>query len=96
MQSLIVVARLRPGVEAEVRELIAQGPPLDLQSSGLTRNTIYLSENEVVFLFEGPDAERVMHEFLNDPVASARLASWGHLIDGTPFMARREFDWQAS
>lgn len=95
MQSLIVVARLKPGAEAEARKLIAQGPPLDLQASGLTRNTIYLSEGEVVFLFEGPDADRVMHEFVNDPVASAQLATWGHLLDGSPFLARQEFDWRA-
>lgn len=94
MQSVVVVARLKPEAEAEARELINQGPPLNLPASGLTRNSVYLSEDEVIFLFEGPDAERVVHELVNDPVASAQFAAWGHLIEGTPFTARREFHWQ--
>lgn len=94
MQSLVVITRLKPGAEAEARELISQGPPLDLSASGLTRNSVYISEGEVIFLFEGPDAERVVHELVNDPVASAQFAAWGHLVEGTPFTAHREFHWQ--
>src|SRR5665647_2213983 len=95
MQSMIVVARLKPGAEAEARELIEQGPPYDMAASGLTHHSVFLSADEVIFLFEGPDAERVVHGMVNDPVASAQFATWAHLIEGTPFFVRREFDWWA-
>lgn len=95
MESLIVVARLKPGAEEEARELVAQGPPFDLAATDLARHSVYVSGDEVIFLFEGPGAEAVVESFVNDPVTSASFAVWGRLVEGTPHAARREFDWPA-
>lgn len=95
MESFVVVAPLKPNTQDQARDLIAQGPPMDLEASGLTRHSVYLSANEVIFLFEGPDAQRVVEGMVNDPVMSAQFSAWGPLLDGTPFTARRVFDWSA-
>src|ERR1035437_9699683 len=95
MQTMIVIARLKPGTEAEARALIEQGPPFDSAASGLTHHSVFLTADEVIFLFEGPDAEHVVHSLVNDPVASAQFSVWAPLLKTTPFVARREFDWRA-
>ena len=96
MESLVVVAHLKPDAYEEACALIKQGPPFDLENSGLTRNAVFCSPREVIFLFEGPDAEATVERMLNDPVVSARFSVWGHLIDGAPVRAVREFEWHAA
>lgn len=95
MESLVVVAHLKPDAYEEACALVKNGPPVPLADSGLTRNAVFCSHREVIFLFEGPDAEVIVQRMLNDPVASAQFSVWGHLIDGVPARAGLEFEWNA-
>lgn len=96
MESLVVVAHLKPDTYEEACALIKQGPPFNLENSGLTRNAVFCSPREVIFLFEGADAEGIVERMLNDPVASAQFSTWGRLIEGVPVRAVREFEWQVA
>jgi hypothetical protein len=51
MEQLAIVARLKSGAEPRARELIASGPPFDPAESGFDRHAVYLSVDEVVFVF---------------------------------------------
>ena len=57
MERLVLIASLKPGAEAAADDLIAAGPPFDLEKSGFERHAIYLSSGEAVFVFEGHEVE---------------------------------------
>ena len=55
MQRIAIVARLKPGAEERAAELIEGGPPFDARARGFERHAVYLSADEIVFVFEGPE-----------------------------------------
>jgi hypothetical protein len=89
-----VVAKLRPGSRARAEEIIAEGPPFALRLTGLRRHGVFLSEDAVVFVFEGPDVEHRLRSLVNDPTSSGAFSKWAPLLDGTPTLAREEFFWE--
>lgn len=93
MDRLVVTARLIPGSRGRAAELIAEGPPFDPKGSGFVSHGVYLSEEEVVFVFEGPSAEYLVRDIINDPVRAARFSAWAPLLDGFPHMARESWYW---
>lgn len=98
MRKLALIARLKPGVEQQAAELLAGGPPFDPAERGLKRHTVYLSAGEVVFVFEGPEADAVVDDMVENPFEpkiNAALDRWRPLIEGQPRIARPFFDWPA-
>ena len=57
MNRLVVVAPLKPGSEARARALLDEGPPIDLESSRFDVHEVFVTAQEVIFLFEGGMAE---------------------------------------
>jgi hypothetical protein len=97
MEQLAVVARLKQGAEPEALKLVAEGPPFELEGSGLERHEVYVSAGEVVFVFEGDDAEWVVDALVDDPLqwpVIVALDAWRPLVEGTPRLARGVFAWQ--
>jgi hypothetical protein len=97
MEQLAIVARLKPGAEPKARELIASGPPFDPTESGLDRHTVYLSADEVVFVFEGPEVEWIVDKLVDDPfhwVVTEALEQWRPLLEDQPRIARPAYAWQ--
>jgi hypothetical protein len=97
MEQLAIVARLKPGAEPLAAELIASGPPFDPQKDGLDRHTVYLSAEEVVFVFEGHEVEWIVDRLLDEPfhwLVTAALEEWRPLLDGQPRIARPAFSWK--
>jgi hypothetical protein len=93
MDRLVLSARLKPGARARAAELVAAGPPFDPRGSGFERHGVYLSEESVVFIFEGTDAEYLVQNIVNDPVRSAGFSAWAPLLDGRPTIARESWFW---
>jgi hypothetical protein len=97
LEHLALVARLKPEAQSRAEELIAKGPPFDLQDSGLVRHSVFLSATEVVFLFEAHEVEWLVSALVEDPfrwmVADA-LDAWRPLVDGSPRIAREKFSWE--
>jgi hypothetical protein len=97
MRRLAVIARLKPGTRRQAEELIAQGVPFDLAASDFDRHTVYLSDGEVVFVFEGTEVEWQLDDLMSDvfhPVLQAALAAWRPLVEGEPHVAREAYFWQ--
>ena len=53
---LAVIARLRPGSRERAIEILANGAPYELGEAGFRRHSVFLAEEDVVFLFEGAGA----------------------------------------
>jgi hypothetical protein len=96
MQRVVVTAKLKLGSHAAAAEIVGAGPPYDPGELGLVRHAIYLSDSEVVFVFEGLDVEQQLRDLVNDPVVSAAFAAWGPLLEGTPSVVHEVFYWEAT
>ena len=93
---LVVIARLRPGSRERAIEILAEGAPYELGEAGFRRHSVFLAEEDVVFLFEGAGIEELVRDLVNDPTRSAPFSVWGPLLEGTPALAREEFYWEAN
>ena len=91
---LAVVARLRPGSRQRAIEILAEGAPYELGEAGFRRHSVFLAEEDVVFLFEGSGIEELVRDLVDDPTRSAAFSVWGPLIKRTPALAREEFYWE--
>ena len=88
-----MVAKLSSDRELEAKRLIASGPPFDPAAIGLERHAVYLSYEEVVFVFEGPEVESVVAEIVDDPWRSTVFSAWSGLVRGAPRIAREAYFW---
>jgi hypothetical protein len=94
-ERVAVVATLRPGSRERAAEIIAGGAPYGLRLAGFERHSVFLADEAVVFVFEGPDIEGLVGDLVNDRASSAGFAVWAPLLQGTPLLAREEFYWRA-
>jgi hypothetical protein len=93
-ERVAVIAMLRPGSRERALEIIAEGPPYDLGDAGFLRHSVFLAEEEVIFVFEGSGIEELVRVLVDDPSRSASFSVWGPLLEGTPVLAREEFYWE--
>jgi Rad3-related DNA helicase len=97
VETIAIVARLKPGARRDAQELVDAGPPFDLEGPGLVRHTVYLTADEVVFVFEGHEVEWIVDAIATDPFrweTSSALERWRDLIQGPGRIARPAFDWR--
>ena len=91
MSQLVVVAPLKPGGEARARELLAEGPPFDLEGSPFGAHEVFVTPHEVVFVFEGDETL----SFDAGDLGMLRAAkAWAECLDGRPRIAREAFSWK--
>ena len=90
MESIALVARLKPGTGERARELAMVEPP---DTPGIRSISVFLSPDEAVFLLEGESPEESFRTFLDDPVDSTMLAPWLPLFEGPLHRAPRLAHW---
>jgi hypothetical protein len=90
---IVLVARLKPGERERAEKLLADGVE-PIVPDAVERWAIFLSEGEVVFLFEGEGARESVLATLDDPVLSAALAHWLPLFDGPVHRAYEARSWE--
>ena len=99
MKRVAIVARLAAGAQERARSLLREGPPLDLAGSGFDRHAVFVSDSEVVFVFEGDEVEwkldDVVSDFFQAHLRDA-LEQWGDLVEGEPQLAEEAYFWQRS
>ena len=94
-----IVVPLKDGVHGQAEALISEGPPFALRESGIDRHAVYLTNHEVVFVFEGPEIEWKLDDLVGDamhPAVTAATERWLHLLDGEPRVARETYFEDAS
>ena len=67
MEQIAIVARLKPAPSRALRSCIAKGPPFDPGAVGITRHSVYLAADAVVFVFEGHEVESAVDGLIEDP-----------------------------
>jgi hypothetical protein len=76
--------------------LLDMGPPFDLEQSGFQRHGVYLSQDEVVFMFEADEVEWLANELVYSPfhwMLTETMEKWRPLVED-PQRAREHFYWQ--
>ena len=94
MSRLVVVAPLKPGGEARARELLDEGPPIDLESSRFDAHEVFITPKEVVFVFDGGGSSEALHLSADDPDVWRAAKAWAECLDGRPRIAREVFSWK--
>jgi hypothetical protein len=93
MQRMVVIARLRPGAADRAAELIELGPPFDPSAHGVERHTVFLADDEAVFVFEGGEPGALLATLAGSDEQTA-IGAWAPLLDGVPKLAREVYTWR--
>lgn len=93
MSNLVVVVPLKEGAHERARALLAEGPPFDLERTGFDRHEVFLTDREVVFVFEAPGSSATLKLPGEDPSLWRVAAAWQPLMAGRPRKAETAYSW---
>jgi len=94
VERVMLVARLRHGARERAAQLLTDEARADAPEDAFDRGAIFLSDSEVVFLFEGASATEAARAILNDPVESTVITPWLPLFDGPLHRAHEAHSWE--
>ena len=75
------------------RLLIESGPPFDPSETPLTGHHVHLTENEVIFAFEGPDAKAAVERLIGEASVLRAATAWRECLAGRPRIAEEIYGW---
>jgi hypothetical protein len=96
MGYLVVVAPLKAEMAERVRELLADGPPFDLDDSVFERHAVHLTDHEVVFVFEGEGSSSTLVLSAENPELWRAAKAWQECFSERPRVARTGYSWERS
>jgi hypothetical protein len=76
-ERVAVVATLKPGSRERAAAILAQGAPYGIDRAGFWRHSVFLAEETVVFLFEGPGIEGLIRPPRQRPRPLRRVRRMG-------------------
>jgi hypothetical protein len=96
MDRFVLAARLKPDGHQRAQSLLAEHSALSTGEleKAFDRHVIFLSETEVIFLFEGEGANESVRALFNDPVRSALIGHWLPLFDGPLHRVPEAYVWE--
>jgi hypothetical protein len=94
VQRVALVARLKEGAAKRAGELVRAGPPFDPGERGFDRHAVYLTNEQVTFIFECDDANAAVHDLIDERLASEAFTVWAPLLDGPPQLALEGYYWR--
>jgi len=92
MSRAVVVLPLKQGMNTRAAEMLHHGPPFDPSEVGLARHQVFLTENEVVFLFEAHDLDAA-ERLIGDGSFWKAAVAWEDLVAGPPRIADDAYSW---
>jgi hypothetical protein len=96
MDRFVLVARLKPDGRQGAQNLLAEASALggaELETA-IERHAIFLSDTEVVFLFEGEGSHDWVRGVFNDPAQSTLIDHWLPLFEGPLHQAEEAYLWE--
>jgi hypothetical protein len=93
MRRFVITVRLKPNLEEEVRQILGEGPPFELEDTGFESHTVFLAPDQPVFLFEGERAEEEAAKLLERSQVLEEASRLGALIEGEPSIPYEVFSW---
>jgi hypothetical protein len=94
MSRVAVVVPLRPDAVDTARSLVDDGPPFDLGETSLQSHSVYFTDCEAVFVFEGPDARSIVEGLVGESEVWEAATAWRGLLDGKPRVAETVYAWR--
>lgn len=94
MSRLVVIVPLKEGKTARVRELLEEGPPFDLEATAFDRHHVYVTDREVVFVFEGKGPSQTLDLNGEDAQIWRAAQAWQECLSERPRVAHTAFSWQ--
>ncbi len=88
----VVVVPLRPGAEADARELAAAGPPFVPDDLPLESHEVFVSSSEAIFVFESTGGA-ALESILRALDVWAAATAWRDLVAGSPRVASVAYSW---
>lgn len=92
----LVVAPLREGRVEAARALLDAGPPFAPGEAGLDRHEAFLTDREVIFLFEAARGGEPLSRLLASVPVWDAAPAWRDLIAGPPRVAELRYAWEAT
>jgi hypothetical protein len=93
-RSVAVVVPLTDGRCDVVREFLSEGPPFEPGTIGLESHTVFLTDHEVIFVFETEEGVRAFERILAEPELWDVISSWEHCMSEEPRVAQPVFEWR--
>jgi hypothetical protein len=90
------VAPLKDGIRERAAELIANGPPFEPEGTALAGHEVYLTDREVVFVFEAEQPRAALEELAGDPSVWRAAGAWREILAGRPRIAEQAYGWRRS
>jgi hypothetical protein len=90
---LVLVVPLKEGAAARARRLLEEGPPFELGASELERHEVFLTDREVVFVFETKGDAPPLKLRAGDPTLRKAATAWRECMAGRPRKAETAFSW---
>lgn len=88
----VVVLPLVEGAAERAAELLRGGPPFDPDEVGLGRHQVFVTESEVIFLFEA-ESSMAADRLLSEDRLWAAASAWKELVAGPPRLAEDVYSW---
>ncbi len=92
-QCVVVVVPIKRKARDRVLQLIEAGPPFDPDALRLDRHHVFVTEREVIFLFEAEDARSAVEGLVRNPAVWKAAAAWKDVIAGRPRVADEGYSW---
>jgi hypothetical protein len=92
----VLAARLKPDGRRRAESLLAEHSALCAKEleAAFDRHAIFLSDTEVIFLFEGEDAHEAVRALFNDPARSTLVGHWLPLFEGPLHQVSEAYLWE--
>jgi len=91
----VVVIPIREDAHDAVRALLDVGPPFDPAAlPGLERHEVFLTLDNVVFLFDSSFGAHAIEPLLADPALWKAAAAWHEHLAGPPRIADEVYSWR--
>jgi hypothetical protein len=94
MHRFVVTASLKRDTAHLVAEILREGPPFDLSDTSLERHEIFLGDDELVVVFEGPGAEAEARRLFEAPGVLDRVRRIGQYLAAAPKLPGEVFSWE--
>ena len=94
MSRLAVVAPIKWGSYRAAKGLIEKGPPFDPGLTPLDRHEVFLTDTEVVFVFEGSGVREAVESLLDNLSVWQEADTWRAHLAGRPRLAEDLYHWE--
>jgi hypothetical protein len=96
MSRLVAVLPLKPGARDRAEALLRAGPPFEVEETQFDRHLVFVTDREVVFVFEGEGPSHTLDLPAEDPALWKAAAGWQGCLSERPRMAVTAYSWERS